>query len=429
MLKFITLSLCLAASNALISQNQFTIENNGENAVVFDTENPQSFITFLKLNSFLIGRFNTQGMDVFSYRALSSEDQKSISIFVSWPGRTPLTYHDPYLPNYGENIIMIDENGYEGYVYEAPDTIWTDFENLSKITFEYSDGEGDIWNRIDRVKFWKNYSGKQYQVLSLNGERFLSFDGFSYTYPLEAVLNQKLTNQLDSKYLWGMFRAKALANFELVKLGKTLKKDKEHDMHIFPSKAMSRGLLNSSKGPSQLDETKWSGSFCTTDDLGYPANQKPFSLKLGFDIFEDTSAREVNHNLFTEVYMRYFDNRYPLFNEDLSSPNFGEHLVRINEEGEEVFVYREPVAEYYWLDYSGAQIFASQTFYNDEEEGVAKPRLEDLFFTKDIEGKNEVISHIKYTEVLGTYFESYTSPKLQDFKWYTIFRSASESEN
>ena len=217
MLKFITLSLCLAASNALISQNQFTIENNGENAVVFDTENPQSFIAFLKLNSFLIGRFNTQGMDVFSYRALSSEDQKSISIFVSWPGRTPLTYHDPYLPNYGENIIMIDENGYEGYVYEAPDTIWTDFENLSKITFEYSDGEGDIWTRIDRVKFWKNYSGKQYQVLSLNGERFLSFDGFSYTYPLEAVLNQKLTNQLDSKYLWGMFRAKALANFELVK--------------------------------------------------------------------------------------------------------------------------------------------------------------------------------------------------------------------
>jgi hypothetical protein len=429
MLKFITLSLCLASTNTLISQNQFTIENSAENTAVFDTDNPDSFMSFLKFNSLLIGRFDTKGMDIDSYSGLSSNDQKSISVFVSWPGRTPLTYHDPYLPNYGENIIMIDENGFEGYVYEAPDTIWTDFDNLSKITFEYSDGEGDIWNRIDRVKFWKNYSGKQYQVLSLTGERFLSFDGFSYTYPLEAVLNQKLTNSLDSNSLWSVSRERALANFKLVKLGNTAKKDKKHEMHILPSKSMALGFFNSSNGPSHLDETKWNGGFCISDGLGYLANQKPFSLNFGFDIFEDTSAREVNHNLFTEVYMRYFDNRYPLFNEDLSSPNFGEHLFRINEKGEEEKVYRDPIPEYYWLDYSGAQIFASQTFYNDEEEGVAKPRLEDLFFTKDIKGKNEVISHIKYTEVLDIYFESYTSPKLQDFKWYTIFRSASESKN
>jgi hypothetical protein len=226
-----------------------------------------------------------------------------------------------------------------------------------------------------------------------------------------------------------VFRAKALANFELVKLGKVLKKDKEHDMHIFPSKDMSMGFLNSSKGPSQLDETKWSGSFCITDDLGYPANQKPFSLNLGLDIFEDTSAREVNHNLFTEVHMRYFDSRYPLFDEDLSSPNFGEHLVRITEEGEEVYIYRDPVAEYYWLDYSDPKIFASQTFYNDEEEGIAKPSLEELIFTKENKGKDEVISYLNYTYALDNYFESYESPKLQDFEWYKIFRSASESKN
>jgi hypothetical protein len=365
-------------------------------------------------------------MDIDSYNALSSNDQKSISIFVSWPGSTPLTYHDPYLPNYGENIIMIDENGFEGYVYEAPDTIWTDFENLSKITFEYSDGEGNIWNRIDRVKFWKNYSGKLYQVLSLAGERFLSFDGFSYTYPLEAILNQKLTDSLDSNSLWSVSRERALANFELVKLGNTAKKDKEHDMHIFPSKAISRGFLNSSKGPSHLDETKWSGSFCINDDLGYPANQKPFSLNFGFDIFDDTSALEINHQLFDKVHMRYFDNKFPLFDEDPNSPDFGEQLLRINKKGEEEKVYRDAIPEYYWLDYSGAKIFASQTFYNNEEGGVAQPLLEDLFFTKEIAGKDEVIFHIQYSEAMKDHFESFKAPELENFEWHQIFTAASK---
>ena len=60
----------------------------------------------------------------------------------------------------------------------------------------------------------------------------------------------------------------------------------------------------------------------------------------------------------------YFDTHN--INEDISSPNFGERLVRITEEGQEVYVYRDPVAEYYWLDYSECKIFASQTFYNNE---------------------------------------------------------------
>jgi hypothetical protein len=410
-----------------VSQNQFTIENNAKNAAVFDTDNPNSFMSFLKFNSGYLSEFDTRGISEETLYSLSTEDKESLVMYIGSPGVRPLIDDDPNSSNFGENLVTIDENGFEAYVYDAPDTLWTDYNGISQITFDYADGKGSVWDRIDRVTFSKKYNNKLCKVLSLSRKGFLSFDGFSYLYPLKTDINKVLTDSSNPDSFWSVLRNESMTNYELKKKGQSVV-SRKFNMYMFPGDGLRIGYYNYEYGPIYWYINGGTRKFSAFEDGIYLSEQKPFSLNLAAELDRDSTAREENHLLFDNVYMLYLSGSVPLIEEDPNSPDFGENLIKTNALGEQEFVYDEPMPTYYWIDYSDVVIYASQNFHTEKESGVIKPYMKDLYFTKEIEGQHQLVSHIEYSEEVDKYFESHLPPRLQDFEWYQIFKTASKDK-
>lgn len=410
----------------MIAQNQFTIENNAENAAVFDTDNPNSFMSLLKFNSWYLRGHDTQGIKSVTYHSLSAQDKESIFTVIGNEGTVPLIDKDPSSPYFGENIIVIDENGFEAYAYERPDTLRTDFERVSQITFDYADGDGPIWDRIGRVKLWKEYDEKLHQVLSLTGQGFLSFDCFSLLNPLDLELTKKLTDTSDPKSLLNVMRDEAMVKFDLISEGEEVYNIKDLTTHVFPSNEIRQGHFISTGGARFVKENRYMKGYPFFYNEEFIESLRPFSIDFGTKVLANIGTNKEDNSMFDMVYVNVVTSTIHLVEEDPNSPNFGEYLITVNAEGQESYVFPEPMPIYYWVDYSGAKIFASQTFYNNEEGGVAQPLLEDLFFTKEIAGKDEVIFHIQYSEAMKDHFESFKAPELENFEWHQIFTAASK---
>jgi hypothetical protein len=409
----------------MVAQNQFTIENNAENVAVFDTDNPDSFMSFLKYNSAYFEYNNTKGINEEVFQLLTSKERSSIFGSIGSEGTIPIIITDPESPNFGENLIRFDDNGFKAYLYEAPDTLWTDFEDVSKITFDYYIGDGSVWDRIETVKIWKEYKVGLYEVLSLEGQTLFKFDGFSRMYSLEVGVNEKLTNASDSLSFWNFMRDWSLA--ELRKEGTKIERSKELTMNFFPSRGFQYGFYHSALGSSQLNYRPRFGGYWhySYKSENYTTGSQPFSIDFTDEVYEDPTALDTVYKLFDKVYMKMMVSTLPLINMDVNSPEFGENLIEMNAAGETKLIYEDPWPEYFWLDYSDAKIIVAQTFYNDDN-GISKPYITDLFFTKVINEESQAISHLCYSDALQKYFEGYDIPKLQDFEWHQIFKAASK---
>jgi gliding motility associated protien GldN len=65
------------------------------------------------------------GLNFFTDSIFRSELTNYYLAKLGQPGTTPLIVEDPNSPDFGEPLLTIDENGFEAYVYDAPDTTWT----------------------------------------------------------------------------------------------------------------------------------------------------------------------------------------------------------------------------------------------------------------------------------------------------------------
>ena len=424
MIKCIFVFLILSSSS--YGQNVVVFDNTPDNISLFKKNCGLCFTSFVKHNAHYLGAMNLEGVSPALYASMNSEERNSIVEFIGNYGVTPLMDTVPESDTYGELLIATGADGLITYVYDTPDTVLTVLDDIDRIIFEYDDGKGPIWPRIQKLQYWKKYNGNYEMVLNVDAAGVLSFDGFSMIFKLHDRFNNELTSS-DPTSMWSVMRDSAMVEMEDSKNLNYSIRTRDFQHYLFPSYLIRMGYFDSSKGPGNFEKLRKENGIVyqryTTEEF---MSRYPFSFHVEGGSYIDTVYREAVHSLFDEVHYTIYEPTTPLMDEDPNSVNFGELLIVVTEDGLEEYVYDIPELVYFWLDYSDIQIFVGESFYVTES-GTAT-EVDDIYFITTVDSVLTIISCIPMSAGLAPFFKDYEPTKLSDFGFYQNIQSKIENE-
>lgn len=401
-----------------LSQGVVVIENTADNAILFDENDPDSFLYFFKSNAHFFGYLNLEGISYSDMNLLDEEQKKTLVQYIGAPGMVPLINEDPNSPDFEEYLIVLDEDGLETYVYDAPDTVTVDLADIARITFNYNEADGSIWDSITKMTLWKKNDQAYYQVLSLEGWGTLSFVGFSVIRPLEAGLNDELINPNNPKSMWNVMRDSSVNRLNELKSSGYKRSISPPLYDFFPGEGIRYGMYNSSEGPRQFKAFANWQNFKTLNFYGeYVTEVYPFSLELGRTLYQDTTQRQSIHSLFNKVHLRYSSVVSPIIYCYPAPPKPGDTAVIKPPSKKNRYVFGIPRAVYYWLDFESPKIFVSESFQRQGFDIVSETTIDDLFFTMPVDGEDAVVLCAPMDEALESYFKNHKPIVLEDLGW------------
>lgn len=389
-----------------MAQDAIVIDNTKEHHSLFDSNDPLSFVSMLKSNVYYLGYMEIEGMSNEVYESLSKADHEQVSNFIGQPGTTPLLDEDPNSPRFEKPLIVTDPvTGQQSFVYDAPDTVRAFIDNIDRIVIELEEGEGSIRDRASRVAYFKQIDDTYHSVFSLNAQDLLSFDGFAYFQQLDDKLTSELLSD-DPNSMWSNMRTEALKQKEMYDGTKFARWTYDLKLNHFPADAISFGFYNWSDAPANMDiwEKEREVYYARLNEGGEYA-MYPFGLNLGTGIVSDTTGRAALLSTFGGVYSDLEISDKPMIDRDPNSPNFGNEMMVENADGSTSILYPDPKEVFFWLDYSNAKLFVKESFHMKED--GSETTVDAVYFTIEVDGKDEVISVIPFRESIQGYFTDY----------------------
>ena len=238
------------------------------------------------------------------------------------------------------------------------------------------------------MTFYKRYDQAYVKVLGVNAKDVLKMERFDFVRELDPSLNEQLVDVNNPSSLWNTARDASL-NFMKGPTNRSFS-NRMYKHEFFPRRYTS---------------------FRHTIPSIY------YSEDLSEKLYLDSNFRPKLHSLFEKVHYNYSYGTTPLMNEDPNSAGFGELLIVRDEGGLEHYVYDDPEAEYFWIDYSNAKIYAEEE-YELETDGTSVSKVNDLYFTTEIDGVRQVVSHLNMSPELYDFFKTHEPLKLHETAWY-----------
>lgn len=409
-MKYLFTILLAINSCFLFAQERVEIIRNESTAFFFDESDPYSLVSLLQLNSSFLSDYDLEGINPEDFKKLTATEKEACSKFVGPPGQLPLIDEDPNSPNFGYEIVRVDpETGFEEFVYPAPDTLYTSFKGINKIYLELREGEGEPFDRISKIDFYKSYSTGTLKVLSLTITDIKWLQDINYVSRLDKDLEAKITKGNPS--FWSVLRDTCVARMDWYK---------EHSENgifrgfgsndatsFFPVTFYGSTTFIEYSESDPEDEAEHYYMYEDPDDF------LPLSKKLCQRFKEEpATAKEVLLERFSVVHSIQTQRPDPLFEEDPDSPYFGDYKIEIVD-GKEQFVYPDPETEVFFIEYDPV-VYVDQ-YIEIDSTGKYWVVPEGLIFCDASgSGKPEIINYFKFefddTYVYRSFFKGYLPP-------------------
>lgn len=380
----LTLALFLLYG-VMFAQNLVVIDKTEENEQFFERGTPGSLLDLIFSESSYFTKFYKQGISEKDFNFLPDSEKEKFKLHIGRPGTTPLINEHPEHPGFGEPVIDTLPDGTMTFVYNAPDTVLISDADISRIIFEFGDGELIEEDAIVRITLCRLFQGKYMTVLTLGGLDLLSLRNFEYFTKMEQSDVDELMGDNQDSYK------------------KVIKKD----------------YLN---GPSWHEKYK----FITDYDYFLPMNEPlvtakgeilsvEASYRLNLLNMEAPSTVDSLNKYFGEIEYEWLPGTIPKIVEDPADPNFGEPIIIIDSAGKESFVFDPPIISFNWLDYD--PIVYVKASYNSIDDVKTSSNVEMLYFTLDYKGEELVVAKHRIGPYLNEkYFDSY-SPEFNWTNW------------
>lgn len=404
----IVLTIVLTITVNISAQSYLVIDSSTETSAIFDQEDPRSYMSLLLWNQDYISYFDPVYMQPADLEMLTRKQRFELLKFIGQPGTVPLIDDDPESENFGNHLIVEMEGGIQSFVYEAPDTTYTDLKGISRIVLEYKDGDSPFIDRVTQVTFCKKYNEKYVPVLRFFDNAILKMDGFQF---FSEVDTERLTGAkiLREVSYWKQLEdsAKAAGDSDAINLD------------YFPRSGFS-GWNGFDHLPKVFRESIEMVDLyqCVCDD----SKRFPFDYWYGESLRENQDFLDVIFDDFDSITYSVFQDDLPLIELDPNSPNFGEVMLVEDSLGDFSFVYPAPEPFFKWVDFVPYKSYAIHSLVSMEN-GV-RSVLEKLIFTaKDESGEHLVLVHDP-TEYWRNLLINDLSPKENWNEWYKAYNSA-----
>lgn len=321
--------VCLFLSSMAFSQELFVIDRSEDNQNLFDESRSTSFVRLIALNLMNFKTHEIDGISENDRKKLSSEQLAQLSVIVGEMGTKPLFDEDPNSPTFGDPLIVMSADGFETFVYDPPDTTYTDFSDVSRIILECRDGKEPVQERIEKVTFCKRYSEEYIPVFQVLGNSLLSLQNVCYFEELPDPMDFVLVSP---DAYWEQLRDTLIGGGEAKDLGVAFFPQNFKFMMNMPFGYTQRVQEN---GGVEFEFTTW---------------HYPFSFRYA-DIEDAPNIDELLEKEFDSAKYHFFESTVPMMDNDPNSPYFGEPIIETTSDGMQSFVYPAPELVIEWLDF------------------------------------------------------------------------------
>lgn len=337
-----------------IAQEVVIFERNDKTEHLFDERNPLSLLSILQQNASYFNYYDIEGIDPKVFADIPKQERDDALKFVGPQSDLPL------VDEYGEYATHSFPDGTISYVYPAPDSMFIDLENIDKIVFTLHDGQEEPMQRLNKLQIWKNYSTGMHLTLSIDASKFMTFEGIHFFLPLDEEATSKLVGNPYTKSLWNALRDSSLSEMKRFENGLD-------DDGVFFEK---NRYVNCSY--QQFFMRHWYIDFRLNKNWKESVEPEPYYFER-FD-YEDLFPFSSELTTMTKHYSQdsievasYFDRQhYILAQSDVPLVDeYGEYMMKFDEDGMPVYVYETPRKEYFFLDYSPT-VFLSKQVIKDK---------------------------------------------------------------
>ncbi|MDG1913286.1 MAG: GldM family protein [Crocinitomix sp.] len=373
------------------------IDKTTETKSIFDYNDPFSLVSLVSNNPLL----HIRGLDPVALNRIKKENPSIDLPDYEYRGvdMNPLLDEDTESSGFGEPLIVISEDGAAEYVYSDDVQRFYDVHDITKLiiyedTLEH-EVTGEKYFGIEKIGFAKKYPGsKKYDVVfTLPYTYLVKSDAFKALVKLDAKETKMIVSDTSSFYFEinkflpesGQFNIpKKLKEMAYEEMVYGMSNDEFHYLDVMPSDG-SNALWNNYRVPNIKD---YSNSVHQITIGSVHAQLFPFDYPENEDVINQYKCEY-------EIYK----SDDPLIDGDVTSPNFGEPLVEINElTGEETFVYPADEIEISYVYNKNPTIYLLYDFmYNDRLVGNQNNvYLEAIYFTAPMPGGDGEFCTLKY---------------------------------
>lgn len=383
-----------------MSQNLLVIDKSEKTAILFDETNPKSFVSLLQWNAPYLGYFDKTGIATNDLQTLSTEQRAALIPFVGPVSELPLVDEDPNSPDFGEYLLYADpETGDVSFVYDA-DTMYVDFEGISRIVLEYRDGKQPLLERVVSVTFCKIYTTEYVPVLKVEGNSILSLHGFQFFDQIAPEVHDQHILSTPKGY-WDQLRD---SSYSQNKFDVTPTVDYFSGSYLVP--------LWYGYSAQPLEVETYDGvkelSFGRFEELP----EYPFDFLYGDSLVFLENSLDLILASFDSVH--YFVEEFdtPILDDDPDSPNFGDYMTYLDSNGVLSLVFPEPETYIEWVEFEPYRSYSVSTFKNTGH-GLETVVDKMLFSNQDQFGEHLIAIHS-----LSPYWqEAFPASTLSDFDW------------
>lgn len=359
-----------------VAQRTVTIDRSDDNAILFDDNNPMSFVRFIYNNQVLLPQIENIGMEQEVIAKLYKK-KKAGGLERLYGRQSDM----PLVDEYGEPITT-DIDGVDYYIYPERDSTLFDLTNIDRIILEedtvQNEATGESYVGLKWVHFYKQYFGKKYmRTLSLDFQDLIKFEGFKLIRKVEDEENKEtFLNDL-----LGYTRSKVMdtTSSDTFNLH-------AHGIEILPYffdlELAPRGSAFKLIYDREISYAYWNGD--QTSDV---ALEKivPFANIDSIKINADQQMELLNS--FDEAFYRKEQSDVPLVDE------YGDPLLDTLEDGSLAFAYPPADIYYKWIDEKDLDVWVMLDFhYNDPEFGFQNGiDVDQIYFTFHLDGIDKPI--------------------------------------
>ena len=357
-MKFLLYTLFILLSGTLLAQGRVVIDRDAKTEQIFDESQPYSLLSLLKLNAWYYGFDDLKGVDIAVYNGLQPDEKAQFLCYKGPEKDVPLLDEDPNSPDFGKELIREMPDGLLYFVYPDRDSVLIQISGVDRIVFTVNEGSGSVYERLNQIQLWKQFSTGMHCVLQMNAARIMSFHEMNAFERLSPEWTEKIMGTKEQPSLWTVLRDTTLANYAHYKAQSVdsiydgWMMNNAHDLFPSPLSAsfLTPPFFYLHTSAEQFDQTlnpyyDWNAIF-------------PVSFQLLEEIWDYSTIPNAHFHYFDSVYYLYEQSSIPLVDEDPDSPNYGmEKLVEID--GLYYYLYGAPEIKYFFADYEPV-IFVSK---------------------------------------------------------------------
>lgn len=399
------LLLFVVSGGNVSAQTIKVIDKSEKTAILFDESNPRSFVNLLMQNVDVLERCEPIGIPV---EDLSATQRKALIPLIGVPGTIPLLVEDPSSPDFGDPLIVTDPvTGMQSFVYDAPDTVFIDLKDVSRMILEFDSDKETGLEKVKSITLAKKYGDQYVPVLRCEGNVLLDPTGFRFWEQVSKEQEEWLVGDRPDSY-WNQMRDTFSGVY-----------DRYEELVFFPGE-FALDFHTKYDIPEPLKEVYDVPRYLRREEIW---KTLPFDAKLStpYGNWLVSELDTLSPYFDTVIYEEYID-PVPLIDEDPNSVNFGEPLIYTSEDGLQFFVYSAPTANISWLGFSPEMHLISSLVLEGDK--VRQHPEYFLMVKVSTDGKHLVAMH-----QLNAFWEQFAKGSISSEweTWYTSFRTALNS--